>query len=105
MAKIKHIAIATQDPDCTARFYTDVFGISPRDIQVLAPMHRGPAGVGLLNERLQARLNPPAPHKPELRGAGRTSFSAAVALQEGRRWARRARAAWRSSSGRSRCPI
>jgi catechol 2,3-dioxygenase-like lactoylglutathione lyase family enzyme len=27
MAKIKHIAIATQDPDATARFYTDVFGM------------------------------------------------------------------------------
>ena len=27
MAKIKHIAIATQDPDGTARFYTDVFGM------------------------------------------------------------------------------
>jgi catechol 2,3-dioxygenase-like lactoylglutathione lyase family enzyme len=27
MAKIKHIAIATQDPEGTARFYTDVFGM------------------------------------------------------------------------------
>ena len=27
MGKIKHIAIATQDPDGTARFYTDVFGM------------------------------------------------------------------------------
>ena len=27
MAKIKHIAIATQDPEATARFYTDVFGM------------------------------------------------------------------------------
>lgn len=27
MAKIKHIAIATQDPDTTARFYTEVFGL------------------------------------------------------------------------------
>ncbi|MCC6627340.1 MAG: ATP-dependent RecD-like DNA helicase [Chloroflexi bacterium] len=47
------------------------YGFGPGEVQVLAPMHRGPAGVGLLNERLQARLNPPAPHKPELRGAGR----------------------------------
>lgn len=27
MAKIKHIAIATRDPDKTARFYIDVFGL------------------------------------------------------------------------------
>ena len=27
MAKIKHIAIATQDPDKTARFYKEVFGL------------------------------------------------------------------------------
>ena len=27
MAKIKHIAIATQDPDKTAKFYIDVFGL------------------------------------------------------------------------------
>ena len=27
MAKIKHIAIATQDADKTAKFYIDVFGL------------------------------------------------------------------------------
>ncbi len=27
MGKIKHIAIATQDPDKTAKFYTAVFGL------------------------------------------------------------------------------
>ena len=27
MAKIKHIAIATQDADKTAKFYTEVFGL------------------------------------------------------------------------------
>ena len=27
MAKIKHIALSTQDPDTTARFYIDVFGM------------------------------------------------------------------------------
>jgi len=35
------------------------------DIQVLAPLYRGPAGVSLLNERLQEKLNPPASSKPE----------------------------------------
>jgi len=27
MAKIKHIALSTQDPDATAKFYVDVFGM------------------------------------------------------------------------------
>ena len=27
MAKIKHIALSTQDPEKTARFYIDVFGM------------------------------------------------------------------------------
>jgi len=44
------------------------FGFDPiRDIQVLAPLYRGPAGVTLLNERLQEKLNPPATSKPERR--------------------------------------
>ncbi|HJR78538.1 MAG TPA: ATP-dependent RecD-like DNA helicase [Anaerolineales bacterium] len=34
-------------------------------IQVLSPIYRGPAGVTALNERLQEKLNPPAPNKPE----------------------------------------
>ncbi len=37
------------------------------DIQVLTPMHRGPAGVGALNKALQERLNPSAPGKQEVR--------------------------------------
>ena len=42
------------------------FGFDPlHDIQVLAPLYRGPAGVSLLNERLQETLNPPAAQKPE----------------------------------------
>ena len=27
MAKIKHIAVSTQDPEATAKFYVDVFGL------------------------------------------------------------------------------
>jgi exodeoxyribonuclease V alpha subunit len=38
-----------------------------REIQVLAPVYRGPAGVSMLNERLQERLNPAAPGKAERR--------------------------------------
>ncbi len=35
------------------------FGVDPiRDVQVLAPMYRGPVGIDALNERLQVRLNP-----------------------------------------------
>lgn len=38
------------------------FGLHPaRDIQVLTPMHRGASGTILLNERLQAALNPEGP--------------------------------------------
>ena len=48
------------------------FGFDPlTDIQVLSPMHRGAAGVGALNERLQAALNPPDDAKPEVRFGGR----------------------------------
>jgi exodeoxyribonuclease V alpha subunit len=36
-----------------------------RDIQVLAPMYRGRAGIDRLNAQLQDILNPPAPGKPE----------------------------------------
>lgn len=42
------------------------FGLHPRDdVQVLAPMYRGPAGVNVLNARLQAALNPPDQTKLE----------------------------------------
>lgn len=41
------------------------FGLKPHEIQVLAPMYRGPAGVTALNLRLQEALNPPSPLKPE----------------------------------------
>ena len=42
------------------------FGFDPiSQIQVLAPMYRGPAGVIALNERLQAVLNPPSARKPD----------------------------------------
>ena len=44
------------------------FGFDPvHDVQVLAPIYRGPAGVAALNDRLQEQLNPPANNKPERR--------------------------------------
>ncbi len=36
-----------------------------QDIQVLSPMYRGPAGVTMLNQRLQQKLNPPSATKAE----------------------------------------
>jgi len=42
-----------------------------RDIQVISPMHRGVLGVAALNDRLQARLNPPGPEIAEMRFGGR----------------------------------
>jgi len=46
----------------------DRYGLDPlRDIQVLTPMHKGDVGTQALNIALQERLNPPSPHKPELK--------------------------------------
>jgi len=42
------------------------------DIQVLSPIYRGPAGVTILNERLQEKLNPAAGKKSERRLYGST---------------------------------
>ena len=39
-------------------------------IQVITPTHRGIAGTDQLNQALQARLNPPAPDKAEMRAHG-----------------------------------
>ncbi|GAA1635297.1 SF1B family DNA helicase RecD2 [Actinoplanes couchii] len=48
------------------------FGLDPRrDIQVLAPMHRGPAGAGALNTLLQQQLTPAREGLPERRMGGR----------------------------------
>lgn len=59
--------------DVVARRIPARFGLDPlADIQVLSPMHRGAAGVGALNERLQAVLNPPQEGQPEVRHGGRS---------------------------------
>jgi exodeoxyribonuclease V alpha subunit len=48
------------------------FGLdATRDVQVLCPMHRGPAGAGALNERLQAALTPGREGLAERRFGGR----------------------------------
>jgi exodeoxyribonuclease V alpha subunit len=52
--------------DLTARRLPAKYGLDPcEDIQVIAPMYAGPAGVDALNAALQARLNPPAPGRAE----------------------------------------
>jgi exodeoxyribonuclease V alpha subunit len=46
-------------------------GLDPlRDIQVLAPMHRGSLGIRELNAALQASLNPPRPDRAEIERFG-----------------------------------
>ncbi|MFH8572792.1 ATP-dependent RecD-like DNA helicase [Streptomyces sp. NPDC017993] len=58
--------------DVAARRIPAKFGLDPRrDIQVLAPMHRGPAGAGALNGLLQQAVTPARPDLPERRFGGR----------------------------------
>ncbi|HEY65752.1 MAG TPA: ATP-dependent RecD-like DNA helicase [Caldilineae bacterium] len=69
----------TDDPERAAELVVELvqtriprrFGLSPSDIQVLSPMHRGEAGVGNLNLLLQEAINPPSERKPERRVGGR----------------------------------
>jgi exodeoxyribonuclease V alpha subunit len=69
-----------EDTEQTAELVTDIvarriparFGLDPRrDIQVLCPMHRGPAGAGNLNLLLQDALTPYTEGRPERRYGGR----------------------------------
>ncbi len=63
----------TEEPERAAELCVELvaeriprrFGIPPEAIQVLAPMHRGVAGVAALNTALQQALNPAAPHRAE----------------------------------------
>ncbi|MDQ0831091.1 RecD/TraA family predicted helicase [Streptomyces achromogenes] len=58
--------------DVAARRIPAKFGLDPRrDVQVLAPMHRGPAGAGALNGLLQQAVTPGRPDVPEKRFGGR----------------------------------
>ncbi|MFD5032133.1 ATP-dependent RecD-like DNA helicase [Streptomyces sp. NPDC058405] len=58
--------------DVAARRIPARFGLDPRrDVQVLAPMHRGPAGAGALNGLLQEAITPARPELPEKRLGGR----------------------------------
>jgi exodeoxyribonuclease V alpha subunit len=68
------------ETEATAQLVTDIvarriparFGLDPRrDVQVLCPMHRGPAGAGNLNLLLQEALTPYSEAQPERRYGGR----------------------------------
>jgi exodeoxyribonuclease V alpha subunit len=71
---------AEDEPEQVADLVVDIvanrlprrFGLdATRDVQVLCPMHRGPAGAGVLNERLQAALTPAREGLAERRFGGR----------------------------------
>jgi exodeoxyribonuclease V alpha subunit len=58
--------------DLVHRRIPERFGLDPvKDIQVLTPMYRGEAGVDMLNEKLQEKLNPPKSRKQEQKLFGR----------------------------------
>jgi len=57
--------------DLVARRLPTAYGFGPGQVQVLVPMHRGEAGVGALNARLQEHLNPAREGVPEARAGGR----------------------------------
>ncbi|MET8144048.1 ATP-dependent RecD-like DNA helicase [Sphaerisporangium sp. NPDC005288] len=64
--------IAALTVDVVARRIPRRFGLNPRrDVQVLAPMHRGAAGAGNLNNALQEALTPSREGMPERRYGGR----------------------------------
>jgi exodeoxyribonuclease V alpha subunit len=68
-----------EEPEATAETVVDIvarrvprrFGLRSRDIQVLTPMHRGPAGAGNLNTLLQQALAPAREGVPERRHGAR----------------------------------
>jgi exodeoxyribonuclease V alpha subunit len=70
----------SDETEATAALVADIvahripakFGLDPRrDVQVLCPMHRGPAGAGNLNLLLQEALTPYREGAPERRYGGR----------------------------------
>jgi exodeoxyribonuclease V alpha subunit len=71
--------LAAEEPAAAAQLVVDLvarrlparYGFGRGDVQVLCPMHRGEAGVGALNMRLQEQLNPRHDGVFEARGGGR----------------------------------
>ena len=59
--------IAQTIVDLISKRLPDYYDLDPmEDIQVLSPMHKGPVGVSVLNQRLQEALNPPGEDKKEI---------------------------------------
>jgi len=52
--------------DLVTRRLPTYLDIDPLQIQLLAPMHRGTAGITALNIELQQKLNPPKANRPEI---------------------------------------
>jgi exodeoxyribonuclease V alpha subunit len=63
----RRTAIVPRVVEAVAARAPDYFGVTGEDIQVIAPIYRGPAGVHALNEALKARLNPPD-GRPDVHG-------------------------------------
>ncbi|QSB17221.1 ATP-dependent RecD-like DNA helicase [Natronosporangium hydrolyticum] len=69
----------SDEPEATAEQVVDIvanriprrFRIHAREVQVLAPMHRGVCGAGALNTALQQALSPPREGQPERRHGAR----------------------------------
>jgi len=72
--------LGAQEPEHGVQAIQDVVGdlipklgfIPAQDVQVLCPMTRGVVGTRNLNAVLQQLLNPPGPHKAEIRRGGMT---------------------------------
>jgi exodeoxyribonuclease V alpha subunit len=77
--KLDFYFFSKEDPDEAAELVVDIvarripnkFDLSHEAIQVLSPMHRGAVGARVLNEKLQARLNPLRYDQPEYRSGSR----------------------------------
>jgi exodeoxyribonuclease V alpha subunit len=57
--------------------------VPPAEVQLLAPMHHGAAGIRALNDALQQALNPPDAHKVELEFRGTRNPEERRVLREG----------------------
>jgi exodeoxyribonuclease V alpha subunit len=80
---------AAEEPEAAAELVVDIvanriprrFRLHPRDVQVLTPMHRGPAGAGNLNVVLQQALAPHRDAVPERRHGARVFRSGDKVIQ------------------------
>ncbi|MFP3896784.1 MAG: ATP-dependent RecD-like DNA helicase [Anaerolineales bacterium] len=69
--------------DLVANRLPGFLDVPPTEVQVLAPMHRGTAGIRSLNLALQRALNPPAPIKAELTLSARSPSAGQHVFRQG----------------------